>query len=109
MFEETETKTEAGREALLLLPIPKGGCSIDLGDEFVYILRPLDRNTLSMARKLINSGKSLEAAIALVDTLAADGSPRASKIPDNEIGVLLGLENAVAGLIEPREATIKKN
>lgn len=100
---------ESIRMKRLSLEIPKGGVQIDLGDDFVFTLKPLNRDVLKMARKLIMAGDGIGAALAGVNTLAVAGSATGKEISDEDISTLIGLENAFAELIEARDFVIKKN
>ena len=100
---------EDKRKQLLGLTPPKGGCVVDMGGEWVFVLKPLDISTWKMAKKMIDNKQSTEAAVMIINTLAINGSRRASEIPETEVGLYIAIEQAIADLIQPVEYEIKKN
>jgi len=105
----TQTTTTDRRQKLLDLQIPKGGARFDMGEEWIFVLKPITIDKWKMAKKMIEGGQSTEAAVMLVNSLAVDGSRKASEIPEHKINLFMALESSIASLIEPVEVDIKKN
>lgn len=95
MSEENETST-------IRIDKPEGG-------EFVFVIKPLSIPVYLAMQKNVRLGKIFEAYILVLTSLKVDGDDPNALMQDKYLSCLMALDGIMAEMIQPCEASIKKN
>lgn len=97
----------ASQEEVHGTQVPDKGLRVFLTEEYHWVVNKMDKETYKMVKKYIRAGKETEAAQFAINSMMVKGTIDPNKIEDPD--VLMGLENAVADMLNPVTAQIKKN
>ena len=80
------------------------------GGKFEYVIRPIDMAVYYTMQKLLKNGKTFEAYVAMIASLKVDGDDPSVLLSDAKyLPCLFALDGILAEMLQPVEATIKKN
>lgn len=87
--------------------VPDGGHRIYIDEEAHWIVRKMDVPTYKKLKQMIRAGKDSEGAVWAITRLMVVGTCDPQGL-EEDLNYLIAMENAVADLIEPMTAQIKK-
>ncbi len=80
------------------------------GGEFKYVIRPLDIGTYYLMQKILKAGKQFDAYVQMLKALKIEGDDPGVLLSDGKyLPCLFALDSILADMLEPVNASIKKN
>ena len=87
--------------------VPEGGIRIFIDENYHWVIKKIHVPVYKKLKQMIRAGKDSEGAQYLVNTLMVAGTCDAMNIED--VDILIGVENAVAEILDPVNAQVKKS
>jgi hypothetical protein len=80
------------------------------GGNFEYVIKPIDMGVYYGMQRLLKNNKTFEAYVMMISTLKVEGDDPNVLLSDAKyLPCLFALDGILAEMLQPVEATIKKN